>query len=223
MINSKNLTSEQYKQKLAKHIQEIENNTGAELVLAVATESGRYDRAESIWGVFIGMIMLSFQTPLEEWILKYFWTGLMVKLIAQSLLFVAGFIFGSLVASYCHPLRGLFISNQEKEDELTRTSYALLGQAKKQTSRAILLVYVSLFERKVIVLGDDALMSLLVDSELAMIRDCILESFARKKYYSGLKDCILKAGEILSKKFPDKEDEQGQKLSNHVRFFHPRP
>ena len=96
MINSKNLTSEQYKQKLAKHIQEIENNTGAELVLAVATESGRYDRAESIWGVFIGLIMLSFQTPLEEWILKYFWTGLMVKLIAQSLLFVAGFIFGSL-------------------------------------------------------------------------------------------------------------------------------
>jgi uncharacterized membrane protein len=51
------LTASQRKELEAK-IQEVETRTSAEIVCAVATESGRYDRAESLVGLLAALLAL---------------------------------------------------------------------------------------------------------------------------------------------------------------------
>ena len=59
MINAKKSLNTQQLKSIEDCIREAETKTGAEIVCAVATESGRYDRAESIFGIFGAVIALS--------------------------------------------------------------------------------------------------------------------------------------------------------------------
>ena len=58
MQNACKTFTEQELQRIAERIGEIEHDTTAEVVCAVTTESGRYDRAESLWGLLFGLALL---------------------------------------------------------------------------------------------------------------------------------------------------------------------
>jgi uncharacterized membrane protein len=108
MKNAKKLITAGDRERIAS----LEEGTGAEVVCAVATESARYDRAESICGLLFGLLALAFGTqfvPEQEW-------GMTAGpgLVWQVALIVAGFVAGSLFSSYWHPLRRLLVPNCSK-------------------------------------------------------------------------------------------------------------
>jgi len=141
-----------------------ERTTSAEIVPCVATASGRYDRAEDIVGLWVAMIGLvaacllwpphvketgSWDLP-EPWVFPA-----IVVLIA-----VAGFVAGAVVASRIGWLRRLFTPGRQMCDEVAQRADAVFfDQRIHHTAGATgVLLYVSLYERKAVVLADQAIL-----------------------------------------------------------------
>ena len=57
-MNARTCMTEQQRTDIVAKVAEVEAKTAAEVVCAVATESGRYDRAESIVGIIFSMLAL---------------------------------------------------------------------------------------------------------------------------------------------------------------------
>ena len=58
-MNANKTITAQDRAAIEQQIAKIEQTTSAEIVCAAATESGRYDRAESIIGIFTGSAALA--------------------------------------------------------------------------------------------------------------------------------------------------------------------
>ncbi len=113
MLNARQYLNKGQQAAVVEAIALAETRTRAEVVCACATESGRYDRAESLAGLLFALLALAMAnaalvdggSDAGSWkraaTLPFSW---------QCLAVVAGFVVGSLAASYWHPLRRLFTS-----------------------------------------------------------------------------------------------------------------
>ena len=119
MKNAKNILSPSEHDRVQARIARLETHTDSEVVCAVATESGRYDRAESLCGLTTALVAL---LSVEKFLSMGAWersSGL--SLGAQTLTIVLGFTTGSVLASYWHGLRRLFTGAREIDAELQRS------------------------------------------------------------------------------------------------------
>lgn len=221
MKNSLNLLSNNELNDLKNLIEDIEEKTELELVVAIATESGRYDRSESIWGLTFSLTSLIYAEKVSLLIKDYTWGDHSAYILASSILVVVGFIIGSLLASYIHPLRDIFISQNEKDEQVQISSLALLGDIKSKTNSPVALIYISLAERKVIIQGDQTFLNKVDKKDILEIRDIILENFKQKNYGLGLTSAIQAKGEVLKSLFPINSKNKDD-VENHIRLIHPR-
>ena len=66
-MNALKVINESDRKVIEQRIGDIEQTTAAELVVAVATESGRYDRAESIAGIVLALVALGIANWIPWW------------------------------------------------------------------------------------------------------------------------------------------------------------
>lgn len=208
-------------------IGEAEKQTSAEILCAVATESGRYDRAESIVGLVGALAGLAaahasahgFVLGAGEWAGAY---G--VGLAWQCLAAAVGFVVGAVLASYVHPLRAMFVSASEMEDEVWRgaSRVMVLHKADSIESRAAILVYVSLFERSVVVLAGKAAAEALGDEGLRRIRDAALAEVRKGRLGDAFMAAVQEAARLVAYAMPPR-DRNPDEIPNRVLVFHPRP
>lgn len=136
-----------------------ESKTSCEIVPVVATSSGRYDRAEDIVGLWFAMIgaivaflMFPGRTDDGTWGGIPLWgqAGLLV------LVMVACFIVGAVVADRFRSLRLLFTPRSHMQEEVNLRARELFFDRRiHHTAGASgLLIFVSLYERTAVVLGD---------------------------------------------------------------------
>ena len=216
------------RQQITDAIAEVEKKTTAEIVCAVATESGRYDRAESLIGLFCALASLcaahgvhaGWMRSAGEWSAA---PGL--HLGFQVLAVVAGFILGSVLASYAHGFRRLVVSQRESDEEVDRAashvfSQASLGSTSKGTG---LLIYVSLFEHRVVILADDQVREALTDQQIEALRDTAVAGLKKHEFTDTFVQTVQQAGELLAETLPADRDLNPDELPNHVLTFHPRP
>jgi putative membrane protein len=226
-MNATHFVTESERAVIEQAAAEAEKCTSAEIVCAVATESGRYDRAESIVGLCGALVALAVAALLNDapaglpgsWSIE---RGL--SLGWQCFAVVAGFVLGSIAASYFHPLRNFFTMAREMEEETNRAAshvFAVhrLGATK---SRGGVLLYVSLFERRVIVLADKAVMDAVGDGFLRELRD-----LAVKRLHDGCRvetfvETIRMAADRLALVLPVRADDADE-LSNRLLIFRSRP
>jgi len=208
-------------------IADIESKSSAEIVCAVATESGRYDRAESIAGIVFALIFLYVgQIILNKCIfpgsawgdvyhLNIFWQGGLV---------VSGFIIGNLLASFCHPLRRLFCFKNEMTLEVDRAAQSVFCARRIYSTKTGggILIYISLFEHRLKIITDDNVKAKLSDERAAQIRDEMIPLLKKKKVYAALQKAITDTGTILEKEFPIQSDDKNE-LANRLVVIHPRP
>ncbi|MCL4215783.1 MAG: hypothetical protein KJ052_02075 [Candidatus Hydrogenedentes bacterium] len=155
--------SEDDRQAITAAVAEAESKTSAEIVPVAAAASGRYDRAEDIAGLVLGLVAMSlvwaafqgFDEP-PDW--GFAWTSF--ELPAMILAAVLGFIAGTVATASCGPLRRLFVSRQEMEDEVEARARALFYDERihHTAGRTGVLIYISLFERMATIVADDAVM-----------------------------------------------------------------
>lgn len=206
---------------------EAEKRTAAEIVCAVATESGRYDRAESLVGLLGALVGLGIAAMLSTGAggPSGSWSGDRgLALGWQCFAVVAGFVAGSLVASYFHPLRALFTSAHEMEQEAARAaSHVFASQGLGVTrSRGGLLLYVTLYERRVVVLADKAVMDALGEGFPRELRDIAVRHLREGRRGETFLETIQTAADRLAPSLPVKADDADE-LSNRLVIYHPRP
>lgn len=208
--------------RVKERIAALEAHTDAEVVCAIATESGRYDRAESLGGLLLGLVAL---ITGNKFISLHDWdpaAALPVSL--QVLLMVGGVIAGSVLTSYGHPFRRLLVFRREMAEEVTRSAHQIFSQRGIGATRhrGGLLIYLSFFERRLEVLGDSAVMQKLSQADLETIRDATLENVRLGEPIQGLLAGLDRAQEKLAKVLPATKA-MTTALPNELLVFHPRP
>jgi len=106
MTNAGDILTDTDRQRIAEAITQLEAKSSAEVVCAVSTESGRYDRAESIVGLFVALVVLGLaklvfgELPTDS---AAGWGDTVVQhglaFGWQALAVVVGFVGGSLLAA----------------------------------------------------------------------------------------------------------------------------
>ena len=209
------------KKPIEEAIARLEQRSAAEVVCVVATESGRYDRAESLIGLVLGLVGLCVAE--SAWSALAGSWGTPTPLAAQAAGVIAGFIAGLLLGSYVHPLRRALVSKAELEEEVRRGASAAFTASRvgATAGRVGVLVYVSLFEHRVVVLLDSGVQALVPADFAAKLVDRAVAGLKAGKRTEALAELIDLLGQTLADKLPASPDNPDE-LPNHVIALHPR-
>jgi putative membrane protein len=132
--------------RVAATVRQIEGRTGAEVVVTVRARSGCYRAADYLFGACCSLAAL----------LGYVFLPITFPDDVAALLIVLSFGVGAVFAANVPPLRRLFVSRSRRGEEVARAARACfvdqgIGQTRDRTG---VLVFLSLFERRVEVVAD---------------------------------------------------------------------
>ena len=206
-----------------------ESRTSGEIVPVICGVSGRYDRAEDIAGILVALVALvavwlSFQEIAEsgaEWAQDVTGRGQVVLGLGSVVgVIVVGFMVGASLATVCPILRLPFIPAQEMREEVDRRAleaFSRFGIGKTKGGTGIM-IFVSLFEHRVVVQGDSAISAKLEPAEWSEVCELVLDGIKREEPGAGLRAGVEMCGELLAKHFPVEEGDVNG-LANEVRFL----
>lgn len=217
--------SENDRKRIEAAVQKAESKTSGEIVPVVATQSGRYDRAEDMFGFFLALGGLAvawyfFQQSVPvsgDWAQG---TTLVLDLPIVLGILVGGYLFGIILATWMPVLRLPFISKKEMDEEVERAAAEAFQKFRLRRTRNAsgVLIYISLYERTVRVLGDDAIAQRVKQEHWDNICQTVIEGIRKNQAADGLDKAIQKCGILLGKLFPVKPGDKDE-LSNELRFI----
>ncbi|MCP4445958.1 MAG: hypothetical protein GY811_11520 [Myxococcales bacterium] len=188
------------------------------MLLRVGT---RYDRGEDLVGVAVALLCvagcwLAFQgAHAESW-------GLSLKLGLLPILgiFAVGFSLGAAGAT-AFPALGLFFSSRAEMrsnvHDRARIGFQDLGVRGTRAATGVL-IYVSLLERTVSVVGDQAITEAIEQETWDTLRDTVIAGLSEGRPSEGLCNAIEQAGALLAEKMPGSHDDTDE-LGNHLRII----
>lgn len=188
-------------------IAEAEKMTAGEIVTVVATISGRYDRAEDLFGLLFALIALSVAWLLFQDTTEAAWSATqtpVLGLVATVGILIGGFVIGAALATHFPTLRLPFIARTEMIEEVERRALEVFQRQRiRDTSRATgVLIYVSLYEHVVKVIGDDGVAVKLSIDSLEDICSLVVDGLKQGRPADGLCQAVKKTGELLAPHLP---------------------
>jgi len=212
VIRASTLFSRQEHEAIEAAVTEAERETSGEIVPVVATVSGRYDRAEDLFGLLLGLVALAIAWLAFQGSVETPWSGVhapSLGLLASVLIVLAGFIAGAALATRFPVLRLPFIPRAEMREEVERRALEAFQRNRIRTTAGGtgILIYVSLYERMVRVVGDDAIAARLSQSHWEAICDLVVHGMKNGRAAEGLAQAIRKGGELLADHFPIQADD----------------
>ena len=225
MKRASEIFSEEERKSIAAAVSEAERQTSGEIVPVVASASGRYDRAEDLFGMAVALLALAlvwifFQDILpvaEDWESGQ---RLVIGLAPILLIVLGGFLSGAVAATRIPALRLPFIAKKEMNEEVERGAAEAFHRFRVRTTNegTGVLIYVSLFEHRVRVIGDDAISRKLGQSDWKEIRDLVTNGMRSGRAAEGLVAAVKRCGELLGKHFPAKSGDIDE-LHNELRLI----
>lgn len=207
-------------------IRESETKTSAEVVPVVATVSGRYDRAEDLFGFLLALLALGAAwAGLQELVPSTgHWSSepsLKLGLPLVLAILVVTFFIGIALASWLPFLRLPLIGRREMQEEVERSARETFQRLRvRRTEGATgVLIYVSLYEHMVHVVGDDAISTKLADEDWQAICDTIVSGFKGGKPAEGMRNGIVQCGKLLARHFPIEADDRNE-LPDTLHLLH---
>ena len=201
-----------------------EARTAAEIIPVVATASGRYDRAEDLFGIMFALVALAaawlgFQnmgTP-GGWAGGY---EPALGLVSILLIVFFGFVAGAALATRVPVLRLPFITRREMQTEVERSAAAAFQQFRVRATAGAtgILIYISLYERMVRVLGDDVIAARLGQSDWEALRDLVIQGLREGEPARGLVRAVEQCGALCAVHFPSQPGDVNA-LANALRFI----
>jgi putative membrane protein len=224
-MTAKRFLSKRERQAVEEAVANAEKKTAAEFVCAVATESGRYDRAESLVGLAVSLVAMSVVYTVVTWAPADAWSGARTMLLGEiAVTVVGGFVVGSVLASYWHGLRRLFVRRLEMDEEVARAASHVFAIARLASTREHggVLLYVSLFERRAVVLADTGAVRVLGQDGIEALRDLAVARLRAGRRLETFTDTVSAAAERLAPLLPPVGADSDE-LPNALLVFHPRP
>jgi putative membrane protein len=218
MKTASTLFNEQERQSIAAAVTDAEKHTAGEIVPVVASVSGRYDRAEDLFGLLLGLVALAvawmlFQdTTAADWAAGHTPTLGLAAIIAIVL---GGFVVGASLATRFPVLRLVLIPRREMLEEVERRALEAFQRHRVRTTAGGtgVLIYVSLYERMVRVVGDDAVAEKVSPLEWESICTLVVDAMKAGRAAQGLAQAISRSGELLARHFPIQPGD-GNELAN---------
>lgn len=208
MKTASSLLGQEDRERVEAAVKAAEARTSAEIVPAVGTSSGRYDRAEDIAGVWLSALLLVVawlvmpweRSELGDWGMS--WAQFQLPMLLGALL--AGFVTGAVLASRFWWLRRLFTPRREMREEVEKRARQLFfDQRIHHTSGATgVLLYVSLYERMAAVIADERATELLGQVQLDQLCLDLTTALRGGSVPEALSTVIAIAGEQLSAVLP---------------------
>lgn len=193
-----------------------EARAALEVIPVIARESGRYDRAEDVVGLWFGVLALavawSFLPRLPEepgsWGGMPAWVELGILILAV----VFGFIFGAALGVRVDWLRSLFTPAEQKRQEmLARARQVFFDNRVHHTSRSTgLLIYISLLERMATILADQSVLEKLGQKTLDELCERLTSRLHTGGPVDALCDTIQLAGDKAAPVLPRMEGQTNE-------------
>jgi putative membrane protein len=207
MKSASALFNTQDRESVAAAIAEAERITTGEIVPVVATVSGRYDRAEDLFGLVFGVVALSIAWLLFQDTTQTAWSATPTPVLGLGVIagiLIVGFLVGAVLATYIPVLRLPFISRTEMLEEVERRALETFQRVRIRdtASGTGVLIYVSLYERVVKVIGDDAAAATLPMEALEEICALVVDGLKQGQPAVGLAQAVKKTGELLAPNLP---------------------
>jgi len=203
------LFNQESRERVAKAVGEAESRTRAEIVPVVATSSGRYDRAEDFFGVWLGLlaaavVWFAFQDVRE---LDWGKTAYVIHPAWFILIVIGGTVLGAVLASRAAWVVRLLTPQREQQAEVERAAaQVFFDQRVHHTQGASgLLIYVSLVEHIALVLADREVTEQLGQEALDEVCAKLTAGLRKGSVPDALCAAIAEAGEKLAGKLPRKD------------------
>lgn len=182
------------RESLRNAIRDAESRTVGEIVPVVLERSDGYPGAAwlaALCTMLLGSALLERHMPWSEphWLL-----------LCQLALGALGFLLVSLLPD----LQRLFVSEAratEMAGEQALQEFHLL-RLRETRERTGVLIFVSLFEHRVVVLGDAGIHAKVGDAHWERTRDAVLEGIVRGSLADGLVAGVRACGDVLAEHFP---------------------
>ena len=197
-------------------IQEAEKKTSAEIVPVIASSSGRYDRAEDMFAFLLSLLTLGLtwvglqgSIEIDAWNIT---SEIKLNLIMVLTILIVTFFIGIALASHFPLLRLPLIAKTEMQEEVEIRARETFQRLKIRGTKNAngLLIYVSLYEHMVHVVGDDSINAKLSQDDWNELCNIIIKGFKDSKPEEGMCNGIFQCGELLSEHFPINPDDENE-------------
>ncbi|MHC4985124.1 MAG: TPM domain-containing protein [Planctomycetota bacterium] len=194
-------------------VRQAEALTSAEIVPVVATASGRYDRAEDMFGLLLAVaaVVVAWAFIPEPAAEPGSWGGapVWVKPVCLAAAAVVAFVVGAALAGYVGCLRRLFTPRKQMRDEVTaRAREVFFDNRLHHTGGGTgMLVYVSIYERMAAVLADQAVLEKLGRQALDELCSALTQGLREGDACEAICRTIEQAGQQLASVLPRASDD----------------
>jgi putative membrane protein len=196
------------RQRINETIQTAESLTSAEIVPVVATASGRYDRAEDLVGLWLGVLLVVAVSIFSPAAVTEPGSWDSHPLLWQTLKLVAvllgGFLVGAVLSARIGWLRRLFTPATQLRDEVNQRARSVFFDNRVHHTQAGggLLIYISLFEQIAVILADQQILDALGQSPLDELCQTLTQLLRSNQPADALCQTIQAAGERLRPALP---------------------
>jgi len=215
MIKPEQLFSEADKKRIADAVKEAESRTSGEIVPYVVGRSDSYPEAWLRGGSLAAFLVLFAFSVINlgtDW-----WLPLTLAEVAA--IAVLAFGVGGLLVSYIPVLKRAVIPDameQQRVDE--RASLAFLEEEVFNTrERTGILIFLSLFERRVCMLGDKGINELVQKEEWDEIVFIIVNAMKNGAPAEGMLEAVWKCGQLLERRGVEIRPDDTNELDNTLR------
>jgi putative membrane protein len=198
--------SDQDNKAIEEAIKKAEAGTSGEIVFTAAESSANYQHA-TLQGALIGMALVtavSLLFPFAHTPTALLWTEFLSFALFYSLLFQL-------------PWRRWIIPHREMDARVHEAAFMQFyasGLYKTRESNGVE-IYLSFFERRVVVIGDKAIHEKMGDAHWQGMRDMIIQGIKKGNVREGICNAIAVCGKALAEHFPPRPDDINE-LSDKV-------
>ncbi|MDQ7826732.1 MAG: hypothetical protein RDV48_28270 [Candidatus Eremiobacteraeota bacterium] len=226
-MNARRFLTEHEREAVEKAVSEAEKLTSAEIICAIATESGRYERAITLMSILSALVALLAANFAGAALLTApgSWSHAEgIPLTWQLAAVAGGFLAGAAAGIFWRSLRRPFIGRREMDEEVKRSSAFVYALAKMGSTRQRggVLIYLSLFEKSVLILADQGAEAVLGKEGAEELSETAAGHLRGRKHCEAFTVTIAAVAQKLKEGLPP-EGENPDELPNALLLYHPRP
>ncbi len=192
--------TEQEQQRITAAVRQAEQQTSGEIVPMVVSSSHEYPLAPVIGGAILALPLGLLGSRL---VAHYFWLGI-DQLWLFLLCFLPLFVLGHQVSKRVPALMRLFLLSRQAEEEVAKAAALAFFTEKLYKTKAEngILLYVSVLEQRVWVLGDRGINEKIDQQRWQEIVSLVVDGVKAGNQCDAICNAISRIGAILKESFP---------------------
>ncbi|QCK15111.1 TPM domain-containing protein [Mangrovivirga cuniculi] len=208
--------NKEQEEKILKAIRDLENNTSGEFVPYISKKSDDYDEGTWFLATVLALVIFAFTA-----VASYLWlipTQITFFELGLYSLILMGF--GILLAKFSIPVRLLFVSLDKKyERVVSAAETAFLEEEIFNTDhRTGILLYISVAEKQVLIMGDSGINSQVKFEDWKEIVEIVVEGIKKKDLANSMVKAIQRSENLLKEhKFPASQSPENE-ISDRIRY-----